>query len=378
MELRFKPIFAGVSLMLCALPFSASGSERPSANDPELAALAAKLPGALINDPRQLLAMGNNLGGANAAIIKSRDIPGGGAALQVRLDHPADADWKVATKLPLTAAIAKGEVVTVGFYGRALPTAAGANGSLTVRLQQTSDPWPGFIDRKVDLDGTWRWYEVSGVANVALAKGTAGLVMNMGDRAQTLELGQVIIIKGAPAILGAATPVQPSPGAAKALPPSLQSIAGELIDDPAGGPWGFHGASATVTPIQDKGVFGGKATRIAVNSATGAAWDVTTAIPLNAAIAEGEALTVAIAIRTVSAQSADGKAVVGLRFQRNQPPYEGFADSHFSPGPNWQIIRVRTTADNAIPAGQASFNLFFGGAVQVVDVGPVYVFRMKP
>ena len=64
-----------------------------------------------------------------------------------------------------------------------------------------------------------------------------------------------------------------------------------------------------------------------------------------------------------------------MRVQSSEPPHEGFADNLFKVGPNWQLIRVRTTATQAIPAGKATIALHFAEAPQVVDIGPVYVFK---
>lgn len=338
--------------------------------DPEIEALDAKLPGRLINDPRQLL--GLNLSGVKAAnkVVKSDKIPGGGAALQVKIDKAPDQAWKITASMNLAEAIKKDEVVTVGFYARALPGADGvANGRASVRIQQNSEPWPGFIDRMVDIGPDWKWYEASGTATTSIANGNGSVILQLGGQSQTVEIGQVIVVKGATAIVTAevATPTE-------TLPPQLANL-GVLVNNPDAGPWGFYGSGGSQKPIADKGVFTGKATRITIAEKGGGAWEVASAIPLNVAINEGDSYVVAIAIRTVSAETADGKGVVNIRFQSNQPPFDGFADNMINPGPNWQLIRLRTTAKKAIPAGQAVFSLLFAGAKQVIDVGPVYIIK---
>jgi hypothetical protein len=84
---------------------------------------------------------------------------------------------------------------------------------------------------------------------------------------------------------------------------------------------------------------------------------------------------IAIAARTESAATPDGKAKVGVRVQSNTPPFDGFAQNSFTVGPNWQLIRIRTTATQGFAPGTASVALHFAGAAQVVDIGPVYVLK---
>jgi hypothetical protein len=83
-----------------------------------------------------------------------------------------------------------------------------------------------------------------------------------------------------------------------------------------------------------------------------------------------------VAARTVSAATEDGKGRVGLRVQQASAPYDGFGDASFSVGPNWQLIRLRTTATAELAQGNGVVALHFAGAQQVVDVGPVYVIRL--
>jgi hypothetical protein len=371
-----KKIIAGcVGLVLAAMPLGAWAAEPAvGANDPALAELASKLPGTLINDPRELVDIGNNMVGATAKVVKSKDIPGGNAARQFIVAAAADEPWKLTAGQKLLAPLARGDVVTVGFYARYLPMNGKNSGSVAIRIQQDAAPYGGFLDSRVDLTSEWKWHEVSGISTLALPKGAGGLNFQLAGQAQTVEIGQVIIVKGASSILGAAGASTAS--AAVPMPDSLKTVAGDLVSDPAGGPWGFYGAKST--QIADKNVFGGKATRVETTAEGGNIWDVSMGIPISAEIKEGDAFTVAIAVRTQSAKTADGKGVVGIRYQQNEAPYDGFADNRFSPGPNWQLIKVRSTATRDIAAGKAVFNLMFGGTVQVVDIGPVYVFKMKP
>src|SRR5690606_8746410 len=168
-----------------------------------------------------------------------------------------------------------------------------------------------------------------------------------------------------------------SPSATIELPPPLRETAGRLIARPDLRQWGHSGPPGAFTELAEQAIWLGKATRFAVAEKGANRWDVSTAIPLDEAIEVGDSLLIAIAARTENASTEDGSAVVGIRVQDSEPPHAGFADNLFKVGPGWQLVRVRTTATEAIPAGRATVALHFSEAPQTVDIGPVYVFKTQ-
>lgn len=82
--------------------------------------------------------------------------------------------------------------------------------------------------------------------------------------------------------------------------------------------------------------------------------------------------------KTVSAETGDSRALVGIRIQEGREPFGGFADNQFRVGPNWQLIQIQTTATMDLPEGVGQVALNFAGSAQVVDVGPVYVLKLPP
>ena len=104
-------------------------------------------------------------------------------------------------------------------------------------------------------------------------------------------------------------------------------------------------------------------------------WDLTTAIPILPEVKEGDTFTVAVVARTISAQTDDGKAVIYARMQSATPPYEGFGDKSFKIGDRWQMVNLPFTATRGFGAGDATVTLHFAGAVQNLEIGPVYIFK---
>lgn len=387
--MRGKVALASISAVLFALGGSAEVAAGPSKPPPPkdreaaaaaLANLQKQLPGTLIDDPTSLEWATQGQGFKSRGVVDPA-IPGGGAAVHFEIPKADPKPYAIQAFVPLTSKIAKGDTVTVGFYARTLAAETpDGKGVINVRFQQNADPWPGFGDAAVKVGSDWQWHEVSAVSNIDVAKDVAVVALQLAGAKQTVEIGQTIVIKGASKILGASGPLQQAasapaaPPAASDLPPQLQG-AGRLIDRPGARDWSNSGPAGSYAQLDDKSIWLGKATRFTVTQKGQNRWDVSTSIALDEGIAEGDKLVIAFAVKTVSAASADGKAQVGVRVQSSDPPYPGFADHLVAVGPNWQLIRLQTTATQAIPAGKATVALQFAEAPQVVDVGPVYVFK---
>jgi hypothetical protein len=346
---------------------------------PELLALDAKLPGTLVNDPTRLdwATQGTQF---KSKGITDPAIPGGGAAAQFEIRQAGPNPYSIQAFVPLLSKIVRGDTLTVGFYARTIASsAADGKGVIGVRFQQNADPWPGFGDATVKVGSDWEWHEVSGVATINVPKETAVAALQLAGAKQTIQIGQTIVVKGASAIQGSAA-AGPSAAdvlsAAAELPDPLKGI-GRLIDRPELRNWADSGPSGSYAQRDDGTIWLGKATRYSVAAKGQNRWDVGTAIPVGEAIAEGDKLVIAFAAKTVSASTADGKALVGVRVQSSDPPYDGFADHLVAVGPKWQLVRLETTATKAFPAGKATVALQFAEAAQVVDIGPVYVFKVE-
>lgn len=341
-----------------------------SAGGNVLAELQKQLPGRLINDPTDIVwpTQGASL---KVKPVQDASIPGGAArryTVPGKLANP----WDAQTLAPLTAGIAAGQTITVGFYARTISAKTDdGKGVVGVRINQNAAPYYGFADATLTIGPDWQWYEASGVAGKPIAKDVATVAFQLGGAAQEVEIGQTIVIEGAPSIQKTVvTTAAPEPE----LPPQLQGQ-GVLINRPTERAWANNGAGGSWQDRDEPKIWLGKATRFTSTAVGANPWDLGTSIPITEAIQPGDKLLIAIAARTESASTPDGKAKIGVRVQGNNPPYDGFAQNTFSVGPNWQLIRIKTTADRAFTPGTASLALHFAGAAQAVDIGPVYVIK---
>lgn len=365
---RIHKIAATVALAAASVALPAMAQEL----SPELQKLDAELPGELINDPTSLewTTYGN---GYQASGIRDKSIPGGGAARRFVIGSKGAASYSVATNAPLLSDIKRGDEVTVGFYARTISAeTADGKGLIGIRFQQNVAPYGGFGDKVVKVGSEWFWHEVSAVAASTIRQNEAIVSFQLAGAKQSIEIGQTIVVRGASSI---AAVTQPAATAAEPeLPPQLQGV-GTLLNRPTERFWGNSGAGGTATQRDEPKIWLGQATRFTTPTVGLKPWDLGTAIPISQPIAKGDTLLIAIAARTESASTPDGKALVALRIQEGKPPFDGFAENRFTVGPNWQLIRVRTVATRAFEAGTAQLALHFAGAQQSVDIGPVYIFK---
>jgi hypothetical protein len=362
-----KTVLAAGLLAGLAQPALAKENDAAAA----LAQLDASLPGDLVNDPTSLdwSTQGSGLKVTN---LTGESIPGGGAATRYNVRTPGENPWSVQVYVPLTGDIANGDTVTFGFWARsAVPPEGRTKGALSVRIQANASPWPGFGDTQLEIEPAWKWYEVSATANLDVSRKNGVLVLQIGGVKQEIEIGQAIVVKGAGKIIGnGARPQEP-------LPPQIDGK-GQLISQPDNRDWTFFGPESAHAQREDSTIYLASAIRVTAAEKGANPWDIHANVPIAEEIKAGDKLLIAVAAKTVSASTEDGKAVVGIRVQKNEAPYDGFADNRFKVGPNWQLVQIQTTATMDIPQGNGLVVLSFAGEAQVVDIGPTYVIKLPP
>ena len=366
-----KPRCAIIAAALVGLSPAAVWAQ---SRNPQVEALDALLPGTIINDPTSLawIPQGKDL---KIQTAKGGDIPGGGAAARYTIPRAGAHLYDAGVNVPLPDGIAKGDVVTTGFWARSISAeTSDGNAVIGVRVQRNEEPWPGFGDTKLTIGRGWNWYETSAISDVDIPAGKGVVSLQLAGSKQVIEIGQAIVVKGASSIqlqAGASGVV------ALEMPPALVGK-GALLNQPQSRNWGYSGPGSSHADLLDNTIFMGQATRFTSPSVGANPWDISANVPLSGGIKTGDVLLIALAVKTVSAGTDDGKALVGIRMQDNSiGGYPGFADNKFKAGANWQLIQLRTTATRDIAPGSAVVALHFAGAQQVVDVGPVYVLKVN-
>ncbi len=364
-------------MLICAAPVYVANAEQRS---PELQALDDALPGTLINDPSKLdwPVFGP---GVKTKPIKDASIPGGGGALEIVSPSAAKNIYDIGANAPILTAIKAGQKILVAFYARTIEAdTPDGKGKIGVRIQQNAAPYPGFGDTVMKIGAEWDLYEVRTTANIAIAKGLAVTNFQLSGAKQTIQIGQTIIVEGADSIKTVAKPAQPAAtGAASGLMMPKLEGKGTVINQPENQQaWQPYGKELSTKIVPAKGMPGGSATAINMAKQSVNVYDAGVNVPISAAVAEGDVLTIAFVARTISAETETGAGKIAVRVQQNKAPYNGFGDNVLAIGPNWKIYQLRTQARLNIPAGEGVFALHIAGAQQSVEIGPIYVLNAGP
>ena len=369
-------IIAATALAAAGLvlaPHAASGQDSAA-----LEALDAQLPGDLVNDPSRIdwQSYGAEL---DASSVVDPSIPGGGAARRFAIKRANEFIYTAGTNVPLIKSVDRGDTITIGFYARTIESdEPDGNGVLRVRFQRNVEPYPGFGEETLSIGKDWQWYEVTATAEQRLRSDDGIVAIQFGRTRQVIEIGQAIVVSGADSI-AAQGPVQVAAATFQVpeleMPEGLEGT-GTLINDPGQNFWKFGGSAGSYANRDEPAIWMMRATRFSVAEEGTGLTDLAATVPINQAIAEGDNLVIAIAARTISSSGEDGKAVAATRIQGTLPPFESFAANRFRVGDQWQLIRIETRAPRAYGAGGAELQVYFGGTVQEVDLGPVYVFKV--
>ncbi|RGP41215.1 hypothetical protein BPTFM16_01511 [Altererythrobacter insulae] len=380
----WKSVFA-----VAALAVAGAVSPPVLATQNALEQLDAQLPGELVNDPTRL--DWESYGEIERSVNLDETIPGGGAAIQFTVKRANEFIYTAGTNVPLTKSVPRGGTITIGFYARAISAeTSDGKGVLRVRFQQNAAPYPGFGEQTLAIGNEWEWYEVTAEAEQALRVKDGIVALQFGRTRQVLEIGQTIVVSDSERIASEQTENRLQPAAMERPKPSPTPVpivreeplipeplegAGELLNDPRGGDWRIVGDIASALERDEPAIWLNRATRFTVATPSDDPDALSLAIPLNEPIKAGENLLIAVAGRTEQAITNDRRARVDAKIDDLEPGRGNFAQAIFPLGEDWQLIRLRARSPRAYEPSGAELVLSFAGAAQIVDIGPVYVFR---
>lgn len=352
--------------------------------------LDAQLPGTLVNDPSRL--DWDSYGADMERSVKTDpSIPGGGVALSFLVKRADEFIYAAGTNAPLTKTVQRGDTITVGFYARAIDAQTDdGKGVLRIRFQQDAPPYPGFGEKTLKIGNEWEWYEVTAEAEQRMRPQDGIIAFQFGRTRQTIEIGQTIVVSGADRIASevSVTPQAPEPPPVEQsnpvvieqeeplIPEPLEGV-GELLNDPRGGDWRVVGDFAAALEREEPEIWLNRATRFTTTAPSDEPDALALAIPINTAIEAGDSLLIAVAGRTEQAITDDQRARVEAWIDDLEPGRANFAQALFPLGENWQLIRLRARSPRSYDPGQAELILSFASAAQIVDIGPVYIFRTE-
>ena len=385
----WKPVMAAAAM--AAVSF---GSSVGIAQQTDLSTLDSQLPGVLVSDPTRLdwESYGADM---DRSVQMDDSIPGGGVALRFHVKRATEYIYTAGANVPLTKNVRRGDVITIGFYARALDVqTADGLGVLRVRFQQDQPPYPGFGEETLSIGKEWQWYEVTAEVEQTLRRQDGIVALQFGRTRQVLEIGQTIVVSGSdriaadnPIYRGRSVPTEETPAPEQTevpvirdeplIPGPLEGI-GELLNDPRGTNWRVGGDLNSALEREEPAIWLNRAIRFTVTAPSDDPDSLSLAIPMNTAIEAGDNILIAVAGRTEQAITTDRLARVEARMDDLEPGRANFAQALFPLGESWQLIRLRARSPRSYQPGEVELILSFAGSAQIVDIGPVYVFRTQP
>jgi hypothetical protein len=167
------------------------------------------------------------------------------------------------------------------------------------------------------------------------------------------------------AALLAATPV--------AVAFAQADLAAKIANDP-GAPE-VNGAKGQL--VQDPGVEGGTALRVAVARKGQTNWDSAVKSTVTKPVRAGDTLVLAFDARLHEApRGATSVAIPYTAIQLKAAPYTGVVTGDVTVGPDWAYHRLEGKADRNYPAGALKATIQIANARQTIDFGPIVVLNM--
>ncbi len=159
--------------------------------------------GRLINDPtkQDWVVYGT---GESHKPVPAKGMPGG-AAIQFAVGGVGKKPYDVGTNVPITDAIAEGDVLTLAFLARTISAdTPDGLGKIGLRIQRNVAPaYPGFADNMLSIGPNWKLYQLRTQAKMNIAKGEGVLALQLAGAKQTVEVGPAYVLNAGPP---AATP----------------------------------------------------------------------------------------------------------------------------------------------------------------------------
>jgi hypothetical protein len=135
--------------------------------------------------------------GATQEILPTPSIPGtGGTAMRVTTPAAGANAYDVVTTVPIDAAIREGDILLVAVLARSAGERAA---SLGIRVQANEPPYPGFAENMLSLAPAWRLLQLRTQARMDIAAGKAAVALHFATAAQSIDVGQVFVLKQPPA-----------------------------------------------------------------------------------------------------------------------------------------------------------------------------------
>ena len=139
--------------------------------------------------------------------------------------------------------------------------------------------------------------------------------------------------------------------------PQVTGVKGRLVDDP--------------------GVQGGKALRVAVPKKGRNNWDSVVESTITKPVKAGDRLVIMVEARLEKGEANAATATIPyVAVQQAAAPYSGVISGQITLSPQWKMHQIEGRSASAYPAGALKATIQIGNAKQTIDLGPIVVLNM--
>jgi hypothetical protein len=150
-------------------------------------------------------------------------------------------------------------------------------------------------------------------------------------------------------------------------------LASRIINDP-GSPQ-VTGVKGRL--VDDTGVQGGKALRVAVLKKGKNNWDSVVESAITKPVKAGDRLVIMFESRLEKGEgNATTATIPYVAVQEAAAPYSGVISGQMTLSPQWKMNQIEGRSAKAYPAGALKATIQIGNAKQTIDLGPIVVLNM--
>lgn len=164
---------------------------------------------------------------------------------------------------------------------------------------------------------------------------------------------------------------------AQALKTLDDALPGTLMHNPYDLQWNARGPNKKIKVVTAEGPPTGKALRAKVTRRANKPWDIVVTTEIEDGVKSGDTVKAYFWARTKKPRKGMDTADITLFVGRNDEPYDYIISENITPGTEWELLSVSSTAKSDFKKDSIKAEFQLGRAAQTVEIGPIYVTNLS-
>lgn len=254
-----------------------------------------------------------------------------------------------------TATVNQGDALVATIYYRRTDGNTAGEANVTAYFDEAASPFQRSVS--IPMRGRLQWRKVE-IPFIAAATGLGHFYVDFGAIKQEVQIGgvQLIDYQGASVLTAS---------------PSAIDGTGQFNLSNMSGTWG---TVSSISVANNPFFTTAKRVTTAVSPGIANGWELQLNSPLAKGITAGHTLVAIFWLARDPASNQGNMGVSGFKMQQAASPFTNMASySSLMVDGNWKQFRIPFTATATYPANGSQFQLWFGSAVQQLDVGGIQI-----